>query len=344
MTSTPLSLNDLETVMKDIIAIRSEPKTMIEKFNIILYSLKGFKKNESTVYFLENFIHELNIMEPLPKFEIDPYLGMVAQKILDASEKKKVQPDKLSNDEINIIAKPYMRNYDQINLIYETHNSASKFLGKIVLREDPRGNGFESPTLSILFDDSLTKIGAAGRMIGKTGHYLILTVDNYEKYEKRSDLTDEEYSEYKRIFKLFDIDDDGILEVSEFNEIVNRPGVKASWPLIGVFQKLLFKNGAIDGANLNDFIDTIINFGLFDNDDVIRRIFNLYRDDVENDTLSLVGLRRVTNDLEIEPHKTDVNNWYRTAYDKNTFVTYKEFYDFIKKEQKAGRIALPRKL
>jgi Ca2+-binding EF-hand superfamily protein len=342
MTSGPLPQNELDVVMKDIIDIRSNPKTMVERFNIVLYSLKGFKKNEATVAFIESFIEELQIMEPLPKIQIDPFLGMVAQKVLDASEKRKITPDKIPVDELNLIVKPFMKNHGQIRVIYDTHSSGAKFLTKIILKEDPKGHGFDNPLLEILFDESLTKLGSAGRMIGRTGHYLILAVEKYEKIEKRSDLTDEEFSEFKRIFKLFDIDDNGTLTPKEFDEIVNKPGVRASWPLISVFQKLLFVNDS-EGASLDDFIDTCLSFGVFDSEDVIRRIFNLYRDDIENDTLSLTGLKRIVNDLEIEPYKSEVNLLHRFAYDKNTSATYKEFRDFIRTGIKNKTIVVPSK-
>jgi len=339
-----LSQKDLNTIMDDIITIRSNPKFMVERFNIVLYSLKGFKKNESTVYFIEKFIEELEIMEPLPEMKHDNFLSMVAQKLLIASEKMKKNPDKFTEDELQNILKPYIKNYETFNVFYDTHNNASKLLTKIVLKEDNKGTGFDSPNVLALFDETTAFIGSAGRLIGKTGHYLIVTVDEkYEKVQKRNDLSEEEFEEYKRLFKLFDIDDDGILTPKEFEEIMNKTGIKYTWPLIIKFQKLLFKDPKI-GVNLNEFIDAIINFGLFENDDVIRRVFDLYRDDTENDTLSLNGLKRIANDLETEPHRGDVNLLYKFAVNKNASVTYTEFRDFIKKEIKKGNIILPKKL
>ena len=109
------------------------------------------------------------------------------------------------------------------------------------------------------------------------------------------------------------------------------------------FQKLLFKDSNVTGANLDEFIDASIKFGVFDSDDVIRRVFDLYCDDAENDTLSLLGLKRIANELEHEPYKGDVNLLYKFAVDKTAGVTYIEFRDFIKKGLKSGTITLPNK-
>merc|ERR1711957_456550 len=100
--------------------------------NIVLYSLKGFKKNEHTVAFIERFIEELDLMDPLPKIEMDPFLNKVAQKILNASEKMKINPDKLTEEEIQNIVKPLIKNYEYLNIIYDTHSNAHKLLTKIV--------------------------------------------------------------------------------------------------------------------------------------------------------------------------------------------------------------------
>lgn len=349
MTTVPIPLKDIQTVMKDINSFREDPKTMIERFNVVLYSLKGFKKNEQTVQFIEEFIEELNIMDALPPITLDPFLSMVAQKIQDAADKKNISPDKFEDDELVNITKPFMRNFgERIHVVCENHSSAAKFLVKAILKEDPkRGQGFENPFLYTFTDAQLTKMGGAGKMIGKTGHYLLIFVEKYEKFEKRGDLTDEEFKEFKRVFKLFDSDDNGTLTPEEFSEIVDKPGVRAQWPLINVFQKLLFSGGHEFGASLDEFIDACLDFGGLsstNNEDIIRRIFNLYRDDSDNDTLSLTGLKRIVNDLEVEPQMGEINLLHRFTYDKNIKTDYNEFRDFIKKGIKNGSIKMPIKL
>ena len=340
--SDPIPQKDLDIVMNDIIGIRSEPETMIERFNIVLYSLKGFKKNENTVHFIERFIEELSLMAPLPKMQIDPFLGTVAKLILDASEKKKVNADKFTDEQIQDIVKPLINNYENLNIIYDTHLNSSKYLTKLVLKEDSKGTGFESHNVITLFDETTNLIGAAGRLVGRTGHYLIITIDKYDKIENRTDITKEEFNEFKRIFEMFDIDNDGFITPEEFKEIISK--IKFVWPLIGKFGKLLFEKNPAKGAHLNEFIDAILKFGLFENDDVIRRIFDLYCDDAENDTLSLLGLKRIANELETEPHRGDVSLLYKFAVDKNASVTYTEFRAYIKSEVKSGNIVLPKKL
>lgn len=334
---------DLETIINDIIDIRSDPSTMIERFNIVLYSLKGFKKNETTVYFIEQFIDGLSEMEPAPRLTIDPYLNKVAEKIQKAADKLKIDPDRLKEDQISDIVKPLIRNYEHLNIIYETHSNPTKFLTKYILNQE-RGANFESPNLIALFDSSSNFIGGSGLQVGRTGKYCIVSIDKYEPVKKRSDISEEEYNEYKRLFHLFDIDHDGIITPKEFDEICSQTGIKKSWPQIVKFGKILFEKDPKAGVDLDDFIDAIIRFGLFDNEDAIRRIFDLYCDDPENDTLSMVGLKRIANDLEVEPYRGDMNLLYKFAVDKNASVTYKEFRDYIKAEVRKGNIVLPQRI
>jgi Ca2+-binding EF-hand superfamily protein len=346
--SEEMKQEQLTTVMNDIINFRSDPPSDIERFNIVLYSLKGFKKNEPTVDFIERLITELTIVVPLPKLTIDPFLDKVAQKLLNASEKMKINPDKFTKEEIENIVKPLIKNYDHISIIYDTHNNASKFLTKIVLKEDVRGTGFDSPNVKNLFElntDQLQNqfIGSAGRQIGRTGHYLVVMIDDYEKVVKRNDITEEEYREFKHVFNLFDENNDGVILPKEFETIISKPGIKISWPSIVKFQKILFKDPNI-GVQLEEFIDAGIKFGIFDHDDVIRRIFDLYCDDTDNDTLSLLGLKRMVNEHEVEPHKGDVNLLFKFAVDKTANVTFVEFRDFVRKGIKAGTIKLPSKV
>jgi Ca2+-binding EF-hand superfamily protein len=299
--------------------------------------LKGFKKNESTVFFIEKLIEELKIMDPLPELKTDAYLGVIAQKILLVADKKKVQPDTLSDEELEEILKPLIKNYENFNVIFETHSTGSKLLTKLLVKE---GSSLESDHIIKLFDESSNYIGISGKMVGRTGYYVIVTVDKYEKIENRNDMSEEEFNEYKRLFRLFDTNLDGLIYLDEFNEVVTHPGVKALWPMISILGNFFFPKDR-KSINLNEFIDSILLFTCLDNDDAIRRIWNLYCDDIDNDTLSLVGLKKLANDLEVEPHRNNINMIYKFAVDKNSMVTYKEFRDFIKSEVKKNNIKLP---
>lgn len=353
MTDIPIPEQDLNNVMNDIIDIRSNPTSMIERFNIVLYSLKGFKKNEATVFFIENLIEELAKLEPLPQMKIDPFLGTIAKKILNASEKLKINADKLSEHQINEIVKPYIKNYGHFNVLYDTHSSSTKFLTKSVLKDDVQKMGFDAPNITKIFDENVTTIGAGGRLVGKTGYYVIVMVDKYEKFEERTDINEKELKDIQQIFSMIDANKDDIITPDEFNQIANKTSVKFSWPGIAGFGKLLFRKDPKKGVTLNDFIDTIILYGSQNgnsqkgssqNDDWIRRIFDLYCDNYENDTISLEGLKKLANELEAEPYKGELNLLYKFAVDKNSVISFNEFRDHMKNEVKKGNIKIPKNL
>jgi Ca2+-binding EF-hand superfamily protein len=399
----------LETIKNDIISIRSNPKSIISRFNIVLYSLKGFKNNEEITIFIERFIEDLSTRKSLPNLEIDPYLVNVANEILNESEKMNVNPDNLTVEEMNKIVNPFIKNYQNLNIIYDTHANPSKFLCKIILKSGEKGSGYSNPNINILFDESVSKIGAAEKNKGKLGHYLILFIDKYEKVnteteedketkpEINSNIVNEnvleknsesnlnkdfnqeaDLLENKNFFQIFDSDNNGFIEPNEFNEIVTKTGIKNSWPLISKFGEILFSKNPNEGVNFEDFIEALITFEKNQTEEenkkqegyevkeknengnediIIRKIFEVYCDDIERDSISLEGLKRIAIDLEsetgtgngtkIDSITNTINNnnhegniFFKFAIEKNSLCNFIDFKNFIKNEIKNGNVKL----
>ena len=66
-------------------------------------------------------------------------------------------------------------------------------------------------------------------------------------------------------------------------------------------------------------------------EDGIRTIFNLFVDDPKEDTISILNLKKIIEELDEKPSQAEIDRLLEIKGSVNAKLTFDEFYDFMKR-------------
>lgn len=158
---------------------------------------------------------------------------------------------------------------------------------------------------------------------------------NVAKKANTSGLTRDEVDEIRQAFDLFDTYGTGKIDPKELKAAMQSLGFDSKNPTI--FQLIAdldttdsAKRGGID---FDTFVDAI-NEKLGDKEtkEGIRRIFNLFIDDPNSDSITLNALKKIAKELGEQMSQEDLKDMLQRASSNGTELTFDEFYDIMTKK------------
>lgn len=340
---------DIDTVFTDLNDIRARPETLVSRFKTVLFSFKGFgKQTDQLAVFVEDFIDRLPRRKKLQELKLASEIDSVAQALLDEYENSKTNLNNLDRKEIENFAKPFIKKFNKISVIFEEQRQASLLLNKIILKKDEDKNvyGEQNKNHVKLFDPQIKYCGIAAKKIDRLTYYVIVFVDEFEKVKKfNADLVSpKDLSEYQEIFDLFDEDKDGLINPKDFNDLLESLGMAKNFPWILKFGKYFNDPKFKRGVDFDGFVEAMVEFGNLDDEEGIRRIFELYVDDTIQYTITLAGMRRIVKELNSSELQDQIHELFKYAVNKEVDLTYQEFRDYILRAKKEGKIIIPKKI
>ena len=155
------------------------------------------------------------------------------------------------------------------------------------------------------------------------------------KKVERPGLSTEEVDEIKQAFDLFDTNGTGIIDPKELKAAMQSLGFDSKNPTI--FQLIAdldtpeaSKNGGIDFDN---FVEAINNkLGDKESKEGIRRIFDLFIDDPNSDTITLNSLKKIARELGENMTAEELKDMLERASSNGTELTFDEFYEIMTKK------------
>jgi Ca2+-binding EF-hand superfamily protein len=160
---------------------------------------------------------------------------------------------------------------------------------------------------------------------------------NVKKAEpkKNPGLSQDEVDEIRQAFDLFDTNGTGKIDPKELKLAMQSLGFDTKNPTI--FQLIseldtpeAAKRGGIDFDN---FVDAINNkLGDKESKDGIRRIFDLFIDDPQGDTITLSSLKRIARELGEQMSAEELKDMLARASSNGTELTFDEFYEIMTKK------------
>lgn len=156
-----------------------------------------------------------------------------------------------------------------------------------------------------------------------------------KKKVDRPGLSTDEVDEIKQAFDLFDTNQQGKIDPKELKAAMQSLGFDTKNPTI--FQMIAEldtpeaqKKG---GVEFDTFVDAINNkLGDKETKDGIRRIFNLFIDDPQQETITLASLRRIARELGEQMSNDELKDMLERASSNGTELTFEEFYDIMTKK------------
>jgi Ca2+-binding EF-hand superfamily protein len=200
-------------------------------------------------------------------------------------------------------------------------------LNKFLLNKlDPRQFGRKT-----LCSSDFTQIGLAHTL--KDGDNYIICIFAYKKAKKHSDmpLPEGDLSELKQAFDLFDVNHEEEISPKDTVEAMKSLGYDKKNPELYRIMKELDtpENETIDFPL---FANHIIN-AITDkySEDGIRTIFNLFVDDPKEDTVSIINLKKIIEELGEKPSQQEIDRLLDIKGSVNAKLTFDEFLDFMRR-------------
>jgi Ca2+-binding EF-hand superfamily protein len=208
-------------------------------------------------------------------------------------------------------------------------------LNKFLLNKlDPRQFGRKT-----LCSSDFTQIGLAHTL--KDGDNYIICIFAYKKAKKHSDmpLPEGDLTELKQAFDLFDVNHEEEISPKDTVEAMKSLGYDKKNPELYRIMKELDtpENETIDFPL---FANHIIN-AITDkySEDGIRTIFNLFVDDPKEDTVSIINLKKIIEELGEKPSQQEIDRLLEIKGSVNAKLTFDEFLDFMRRVYGEGDVS-----
>jgi centrin-1 len=151
----------------------------------------------------------------------------------------------------------------------------------------------------------------------------------------RPGLSQDEVDEIRQAFDLFDTNGTGKIDPKELKAAMQSLGFDSKNPTI--FQLIAeldtaeaAKKGGID---FETFVEAINNkLGDKESEEGLRRIFNLFIDDPNSDTITISSLKRIARELGEQMSNEELKDMLERASSNGNELTFAEFYDIMTKK------------
>ena len=156
-----------------------------------------------------------------------------------------------------------------------------------------------------------------------------------QKKVERPGLSSDEVEEIRTAFDLFDTNQNGRIDPKELKAAMQSLGFDNKNPTIYQIIADLDTpdNTKRGGVDFDIFVDSINNkLGDKETREGIRRIFDLFVDDPNADTITLHSLRRIARELGEQMSEEELKEMLERASNNGHELTFEEFYQIMTKK------------
>ena len=315
-------------VLTEINKFRENPLSVEKRLQSFKLGLSRLRANDPFIREIENFIKDLGNLRRNPPLELNDTLCEAAQSQLDAfvRDPESYKNYRSGDDLIDIVPKHYLKE-NPVLIVDDGAEEPYEVLNKFLLNKlDPRQFGRKT-----LCSSDFTQIGLGHTL--KDGDNYIICIFAYKKAKKHSDmaLPDGDLSELKQAFDLFDVNHEEEISPKDTVEAMKSLGYDKKNPELYRIMKELDTpdNETIDFPLFaNHIINSITDKH---SEDGIRTIFNLFVDDPREDTVSIINLKKIIEELGEKPSQQEIDRLLDIKGSVNAKLTFDEFLDFMRR-------------
>ncbi len=152
--------------------------------------------------------------------------------------------------------------------------------------------------------------------------------------EKKQNTSTEENEELRQAFDLFDVKENGKIDPSEIKETMKQLGFDAKNPTIYKIIEDLDtddskKNGGISFSEFSESMNKRL--GDKQSKEGVRRIFDLFVDDVNAEYIPLESLKKIAKELGDKSSDDELKDMIESASKNNGKLSFDDFYYIISK-------------
>ena len=152
--------------------------------------------------------------------------------------------------------------------------------------------------------------------------------------EKKQNTSTEENEELRQAFDLFDVKENGKIDPSEIKETMKQLGFDTKNPTIYKIIEDLDtadskKNGGISFSEFSESMNKRL--GDKESKEGVRRIFDLFVDDVNAEYIPLESLKKIAKELGDKSSDDELKDMIESASKNNGQLSFDDFYYIISK-------------
>lgn len=314
------------SVLTEINKFRSDPQSVEKRIQSFKLGLSRLRSGDPFIKEIESFIKELSNLEPFTNLELNDALCKSAEKQMDefTSDPERYENYREGDALDGIVPSQYLKE-NPVLLVDDGAEEPYEVLNKFLLNKmDHKQLGRQTLT-----NTNFTQIGIAHAV--RDGDNYVVCIFAYQKAKLRSPvpLPKGDLSELKQAFDLFDVKHEEEISPKETCDAMKSLGYDKKNPELYRIMKELDtpENETVDWPMFANHIMTRITDKY--SEDGIRTIFNLYVDDPEEDTVSIINLKKIIEELKEEPSKREIDRLLQIKGSINAKLTFPEFYDFM---------------
>jgi Ca2+-binding EF-hand superfamily protein len=324
-------------IISEINKFRINPKSIQQRLQIFKLGLSRLRASDPFLTEIQNFIDETNNMLPMRPLHKNETLCKVARKEIEIYAKNEEMYDTFlyGNELRGIIPDYYLK--ENCALIADCGaDEAGTFVNKILVNKIDK----EKIGRKFLTQPKYTQIGIATAIKNSENYILVILAETQAKMRSNIPLPEGDLTELKQAFDLFDIYKRGeIYPKIVLEKLIELDYHKSNPQLVEIIEGFL-----INGD------DDIIDFPIFANHIVreisdkrtnegLRIIFELFVDDKEEDTISILNMKKIVTELGDENALNKINQMINTKNGINAKLNYEQFYHYMKRTYANDEIA-----
>jgi Ca2+-binding EF-hand superfamily protein len=317
-----------EKVLDEMNKFRTRPKSIEQILQTFKLGLSRLRARDPFINEIEAFISTLGVLKPMPPLQLNEELSKAAlsQIELFSRDEEHYQNYRIGKDLKGIIPEHYLP--QECALVAESADNPNNITIRVLLNKQDKfkvGRSFFT-------NPAYTQIGIADVKNEQDCYVILIFAQHEAKQKKEVSLPKGNLSELKQAFDFFDVNKIGEINPKDTVDAMEVLGFQKRNPkLLDIMKELYseYNDEYVDWPNFADFImkkisDKSSNEGL-------RIIFDLYVDDKEDDTISLMHLKKIVEDLEEEKAIQQVKKLLLMKGASNAKLNFEEFVDYMKK-------------
>ena len=315
-------------VLTEINKFRENPLSVEKRLQSFKLGLSRLRANDPFLREIESFINALPHLQRNPPLQVNDTLCEAAQSQLDEfTRDPETYRNYRSGDELAHIVPNHYLKEGPVLIVDDGAEEPYEVLNKMLLNKlDPQQFGRRT-----LCSDEFTQIGVAHTL--KDGDNYVICIFAYKKARKHPPmpLPEGDLSELKQAFDLFDVNHEEEISPKDTVEAMKSLGYDRKNPELYRIMKDLDTpdNETIDFpmfANhiINEITDKY-------SEDGIRTIFNLFVDNPKENTVSIINLKKIIEELGEKPSQQEIDRLLEIKGSVNAKLTFDEFLEFMRR-------------
>ena len=299
-----------EKVLDEMNKFRTRPKSIENILQTFKLGLSRLRARDPFINEIEAFISTLEVLKSMPPLVKNESLCKAAESQIElfSRDEDHYKNYRVGKDLKGIIPEQYLS--QECALVAESADDPANITIKILLN---------------------TQIGIADVVNEQDCYVVLIFGQNEAKLKKAVPLPKGDLSELKQAFDLFDVNQIGEISPKDTIEALEALGFQKRNPqLFKIVQGLNNEdNSNVDWPTFADYI--IGSISDKSSDEGLRVIFELFVDDHVDDTVSLMNLKRIVEELQEEKGIQQVNNLLLLKGASNARLNFQEFVDYMRK-------------